>query len=210
MATSAQVTKAKAATVTKPAAAKAAAAKPAAKKAAAKPVAKKADAMAAIVASAPVAAAVQAAAAKPVKARTVRPAQTPVAKGASVVAKAAPILAIKFRVIDGARPVAGRHLAAHTQAVIEVLKLDTVAYPREVLTKVFGERAISYHLNTKGNFEKTADGIKLSVTGLNFFNARKAESHFDPQDVEAYKAMFKTGEPDGRLVKNNAMLASMK
>lgn len=164
-----------------------------AKKAAAKPVAKeevKAESKAAP------------------KARTTRPAQKPVEKKTSAVVKAAPVLAVKFRILDGARPTAGRALFAHTQAVIELLQLDKKAVTRAQLSAILGTTAVAHHLKG-GRFELTEAGIKLSAFGVNFFNGRAMKKEFDPQDVNDFRDVLTSGKTN-RVCKNQTNIAAMK
>ena len=204
------VTIAKVATVKAPKAAAAAkkATAPKAPAAAKAPAAPKADAMAAIVASAPVAAAVAAADVKP--ARTRRAAQAPVARVESIVAKSAPVIAIKFR-LTAARPVAGRPLRAFTHAVLEMLDMfNGKAYDRATLNNIMGTAAINYHIKQTGAMAATADGIIVTPSfGTDFFMFRKEHGEFDPKDVEDFKAILTHGKADGRLIKNQGFIVSM-
>ncbi len=168
------------------------------------------NAIAAFVATAP---AVQAAAAPVViekKPRTVRAAQKPVAAPVeSIVAKSARVIAIKHVIAIG-RPVAGRLLAAHTEAVLELLGMyNGKSVPRETLVKIIGTRAVSYHLTQQCTFEMNDDGITLSGFGQGFFGVRKHTNMFDPQDVAGYKAILTTGKADDRLIKNQAHIKAI-
>jgi hypothetical protein len=155
---------------------------------------------------------VKAAAKKP---RTVRAAQKPVKQIESVVAKSAPILAIKFD-ITCARPVAGRRLYAFTEAVLQLLGMyEGKRYPRAVLTKIMGATAIAYHTRNTCAIDSDAsgDGYGLSTHGKeNFFPMRKELGEVDADMVKKYQAILTTGKADsgdGALVPNQSVIKAL-
>lgn len=207
----AQVTKAANVEATVEAAAPAAPVK--AKRASRTKVEAKTDAMSAIVASAATVEAIKAAdaaAAPAKKARTVRPAQKPVEKKESAVVTTVSALPVKFVITGAARPAAGRHLFAHTEAHFQLCGMyKGGAMDRKALTDIMGATAISYHMS-KGNFEATTKGIQLTAQGVNHFTARGMDGKYDPKDVEAYKEILTSGALDGRLVKVKEFIREIK
>lgn len=189
-------------TAPKAAAAKTAAPKASAKKPAAKPAPVKVDPIAQMIAQADVAANIQvaeAAAQTAAKAkRTTRPAKSATAPATtknSAVAKIA-ALAIKYTIQSSGRVGSGKLMEAHTQAVFEMLgMLKGAAVNTEALNKVWG--GLAYHTK-QGRMESNGTDTKLTTDGINHFSSRKPVQ----ADVDAYKAMFSTGLPDGRILKN--------
>lgn len=174
----------------------------------------KADPMAAMVASAATVEKIKAddkkAAETAKKPRTVRAAQKPVAKKESAVVATVKAVPVKYVITGGARPIAGRHLFAHTEALFQLAGMyEGGAVDRAHLADVIGASAIAYHTK-KENFVTTAKGIELTAQGRNFFKARGLDNAYDPKDVEAFKEMLSTGAMDGRLVKNQEFIRAIK
>lgn len=116
---------------------------------------------------------------------------------------------VPFRIIEEVRPKAGGSLFAFTQAWLDLSgMLEGKGYDRDQARKLAGNTAIAYHTKLE-NFEATKDGMKLTVKGKNFFNARIAEGHVDPKKVETFKAILTSGKMDGELVKNQHFVVSM-
>lgn len=171
-----------------------------------------ANAIAAMVASAPVAAKiVKADAAAKTTARTKRAAQKPVAKSESIVAQSAKVIGVKFALSTAVRPTAGRQLKAYTQAVLELLNMDSgKAYDRATLAAIMGATAIAYHTRSTMALTDSPNGLMLTPGfGSDFFAMRAEMKEFDSKDVEDYKAILVTGKADGRLVKNQAFIKAL-
>ncbi len=111
-------------------------------------------------------------------------------------AKAAPVkvtrkVAVPFAVGQSCRPVAGAKLIAYTAAWMTVTGfIKGTALARADLVKIAGERAIAYH-TLAGNFASGKDGLKLTAKGSSAFTSRTP----DPQLVEAFTSVLKTGKP---------------
>lgn len=81
---------------------------------------------------------------------------------------------IKYAIADYARPKAGAALFAHTAAFLELSGLNAgQAYPKSKAAQIIGQTAVKYH-SANGNFEQTAEGVKLTDKGRAFFAARPA------------------------------------
>lgn len=104
-------------------------------------------------------------------------------------AAAKPATAIKFAIVDFARPQSGGALSAHTAAFLALSGMnDGQAFPRDMAAKVIGARAIAYHLKNE-NFATTADGLALTAKG----QAAMASRTVDAEKVAAFTEFFKTG-----------------
>ena len=149
------------------------------------------------------------AAAKPAKAKEVKAPVVTVPFVPRLYTKGAPIYALD----DVSRPGSGRLLLAHTHAALTVLGLLDAKRPaakKAQLLTLIGQRAVNYHLGN-GNFEAAPDhGVRLSILGLNSFNARVAASKIDTEAATAYQAAFLDGKPDGKvgIKKDNLYAAS--
>lgn len=98
--------------------------------------------------------------------------------------------AIKFAVVDFARPSAGNALAAHTQAFLDMSGLASGdAFPKAQATKIIGARAVQYHLGN-GNFTQVEKGIKLTEKGELFFLSRNVDAEL----FAAYSTFFASGK----------------
>lgn len=81
---------------------------------------------------------------------------------------------IKFAIADYARPKAGAALFAHTAAFLALSGINAgQAYPKSKAAQIIGQTAVKYH-SANGNFEQTAEGLKLTDKGRAFFAARPA------------------------------------
>jgi hypothetical protein len=79
---------------------------------------------------------------------------------------------IKFAIADYARPKAGAALFAHTAAFLALSGINAgQAYPKSKAAQIIGQTAVKYH-SANGNFEQTAEGLKLTDKGRAFFAAR--------------------------------------
>lgn len=108
--------------------------------------------------------------------------------------------AVKFVIVDFARPNQGNRLLAFTAAWLELTGLNKGnAMSRAALIAIAGETAINYHTRN-GNFEKTEAGLKLSEKGAMFFAARGDVS---PDERAGFEVLLKTGKLDERAgIKN--------
>lgn len=174
-------------------------------------ITKPANAIAAMVASAPVAAKIVKADAAAKAPRTRRPAQKPVAKSESIVAKSVKVIGVKFTLSTAARPTAGRTLRAYTEAALQLLGMyDGKAHDRATLVNIIGATAIAYHTKATNAFTTTQDGIILTPGyGSDFFKVRAEMKEFDEQDVKDFTTIMTTGKADGRLVKNPAFIKAI-
>jgi hypothetical protein len=156
----------------------------------------------------------KAAAAKPARTKRAAPkkeekaAQT-TAPAKTVAAAAAAVFPVSFMLNPSIRPGAGSYLFSHTEAVLQVLDMyNGKAYAVEVLDALMGSTAIKYH-TSKGRFLEGKKGLTLSSDGKKHFAKRGTagnKERFVAQDVEAYKSILTTGQMDGRMVKNQAMI----
>lgn len=117
------------------------------------------------------------------------PAKGKAQRKAAPAVKAPAACAIRFAVVDFARPSAGAALAAHTQAFLDMSGIASGdAFPKAQATKIIGARAVQYHLGN-GNFTQVEKGLKLSEKGELFFLSRNV----DPELFAAYSAFFASG-----------------
>ena len=98
---------------------------------------------------------------------------------------------IKFAIADYARPRAGAALFAHTAAFLALSGINAgQAYPKSKAAQIVGQTAVKYH-SANGNFEQTAEGIKLTDKGRAFFAAR---GEADKELLAAYVSVMTTGQ----------------
>lgn len=115
-------------------------------------------------------------------------------KGASKPQQAPAASGIKYAVQDFARPVAGSRLAAHTAAFLSASgMIGGGAFPKAQAAKIIGARAVQYH-TSKGNFVQTAEGLKLTDKGVDFFVLRPVQ--VDQEALAAYESFFANGQPN--------------
>lgn len=101
-----------------------------------------------------------------------------------------------FALIAGMRPVSGPRLYAHTIAALEMLGISrTSPASADRLQAMIGPRAMSYHAKVTHNLEVKGDNVKLSRTGVEFFQAREADGKAPRDLIDAFKAVFRTGKP---------------
>lgn len=97
---------------------------------------------------------------------------------------------LAYAIADYARPKAGAALFAHTAAFFALSGIaDGKAYPKAKAVQVIGQTAVKYHTGN-GNFEHTAEGIKMTDKGRAFFAARPA---VDPELYAAFESVLSTG-----------------
>lgn len=152
--------------------------------------------------SAPAAAVAAATVTAPISAK---PSTKPVSAAAKPKAKAF-VNPIKFIVKgDGATK-----LFAHTAAWLELSGLiHGGEYPAEFCAKLGGS-AYSYH-KAKGNFSESQGMAKLTVKGLEKFQAREqgTAQGFAAEDKDHYMLMMLEGLNDERLIKNASAIMPM-
>ena len=146
--------------------------------------------------------AVKKAAAKP----AVKAAAPAVKKAAKKAAKAKAPKGIKVSVVN--RPGSGVLLFAYTEAALQLLGMyDGAAVEKQLLAKVMGLTAISYH-TAKGTLARGDDGrYSLTRAGLAFFTERKAKAA--AADIKGWVSVLSTGKADGTIVKNPDMLVAI-
>ena len=133
----------------------------------------------------------------------------PAVKAAPVAKKAAKAKApkgIKVSVVN--RPGSGTLLFAYTEAALQLLGMyDGAAVEKQLLAKVMGLTAISYH-TAKGTLVRGDDGrYSLTRAGLAFFTERKAKAA--AADIKGWVSVLSTGKADGTIVKNPDMLVAI-
>lgn len=106
------------------------------------------------------------------------------------------------------RPAAGAKLFAHTAAFLLMSGvIEGKPVSRTLARQVIGDTAINYHTK-RGNFEKGADGLALTMKGEQYFAERDA----DMEAVNDYAEFFSTGKVGGNMqpVKNPAFILKVK
>lgn len=146
-------------------------------------------------------------AAKPAKSAAAKPANKP-AKSAQKPAAKPAAAGAQFYVKDSFRPAAGRMLFAYTMAWLQESGLiDGGSIPRADAIKLAGGTAIAYHTGKTNRMIDTKGTLTLAPGGANFFCDRPG---IDAKDVEAYREMLRTGQPDGQRIKAAAAFAPIK
>lgn len=124
------------------------------------------------------------------KAVTHRPAPAVVSQVAAVASKATKF----FVFIEGARPVSGPRLAAHTQAALTFLGLTTdQSVRKQAAVTLMGGRAVKYHTEI-GNLEEQADKVLLSAKGKAVFKLREDSGKVDAKMAAAFFAAITKGK----------------
>ena len=115
---------------------------------------------------------------------------------------------IKYAIADYARPKAGAALFAHTAAFLALSGINAgQAYPKSKAAQIIGQTAVKYH-SANGNFEQTADGLKLTDKGRAFFAAR---GEADKELFAAFSEVLTTGKPNDKAnVKAEAARVEVK
>lgn len=99
-----------------------------------------------------------------------------------------------FAIVEGARPVRGSRLYAHTYAALTFLgMLAGQTALRKAVETLIGKHATSYHLSNK-NFGETGAHLKLTSKGKKSFAAREASGKFDAGMADAYLAAITKGK----------------
>jgi hypothetical protein len=139
----------------------------------------------------------------PVEAKAKRTAVTATAKK-NPLAVAAGLVQKFYVFIEGARPVSGPRLAAHTNAALLFLGLaEGQEVKKEAVLAIFGTRAVKYHRDL-GNFKATGDCLVLTTKGANFFKSRVDAGKVDSTLNAAFLAAFKRGKAnDAAQIKPN-------
>lgn len=135
--------------------------------------------------------------AKTAAAKTAKPGKTAPAAAKTAPAVKAPLHYIK----DSFRPGSGAALFAYTMAWLQESGLiDGGDIARADAVKFAGATAVQYHTKNTGRMIDNGGRVKLSPTGANFF----ADRRHSTEDREAFRAMMRTGQPDGKLIKQAA------
>ena len=125
-----------------------------------------------------------------------RTAVTAKAKNTTPLAVAAGVVQKFFVFVEGARPVSGPRLAAHTNAALIFLGLaEKKPAKKNAVLAVLGTRAVKYHRDI-GNLEEKADCLALTARGYNFFSQRVVEGKVDGNLSEAFLAAIRKGKVD--------------
>jgi hypothetical protein len=135
-------------------------------------------------------------------------AKKPAAKKAAKEAPAAP--APKgVRCMNANRPGSGVLLFAYTEAVLRLLGMyEGAEIEKTLLMKVMGLTAIGYHTTQKANMQRLDNGrYILTACGKAFFAERAGRAV--AADVDGWIEVLSTGQADGRLVKNQALLTAI-
>jgi hypothetical protein len=107
---------------------------------------------------------------------------------------------------DSFRPGSGAALFAYTMAWLQESGLiDGGDIARADAVKFAGATAIGYHTGKTGRMVDAGGRVKLSATGANFF----ADRRHSTEDREAFRAMMRTGQPDGKLIKQAAAFGKL-
>ena len=134
-------------------------------------------------------------------AKDAKPAQQPAQE------TAAPVNNAKHHIKDGFRPASGAKLFAYTFAWLQETGLiDGGSISRADAVKLAGSTAIAYHTGKTNTMVDNKGSLSLAPHGAAFFGDR----HPDAKDVEAYRAILRTGQPDGTLVKAAHAVGSLK
>ena len=137
---------------------------------------------------------------------TTKPAAKTAKPAAKTAAKPAAVKAPLHYVKDSFRPGSGAALFAYTMAWLQESGLiDGGDIARADAVKFAGATAIGYHTGKTGRMEDKGGRIKLSATGANFF----ADRRHSTEDREAFRVMMRTGQPDGKLIKQAAAFGKL-
>lgn len=134
-----------------------------------------------------------------------RAAAKPAAKKATATKTARkPVSKIKHFLVTG-RPVSGANLQAFTAAWMSLTGMDKgKAVEKALIEKVAGATAIAYHVKT-GRLQNKDGLLSLTDGGKLHFQARQPEE----ETVKAWQSILTTGKPDGKMIKNAAMIAAI-
>lgn len=134
-------------------------------------------------------------AAKPARRAVTAKLQTPAAsKG--VMRHVAGAVVKFFVFVEGARPVSGIRLSAHTDAALRFLGLaEQQPVAKNAAVAVMGNRAIKYH-TAQGNIEEVADKVRLTAQGYNAFKGRVEGGKIDGKLSAAFLAAIQHGTVD--------------
>lgn len=130
-------------------------------------------------------------------------AQTTTTKPAKPAAAAKPAAkpAALFAIRPSFRPGSGALLFAYTMAWLQESGLiDGGDISRADALRFAGSSAVKYHTESTRHMVENGGRIKLSAIGANAF----ADRRHDTETREAYRAMMRTGQPDGKLIKQAA------
>ena len=107
--------------------------------------------------------------------------------------KAAASPGVFFALVEGARPVAGARLYAHTHAVLKFLGLlGGKSALRVAAEALMGKTAVDYHVSHE-NLALKDSKVKLTPRGVANFKARVESGRVDVDMADAFLAAFSTG-----------------
>lgn len=114
--------------------------------------------------------------------------------------------AIRFTIVQAARPGSGELLASYTAAWLSLSGMaDGAAIPSKVVRAIAGDTAYAYHTRN-GNFERTPEGVKLTDAGLmHFIGGGNRNIRSNPEYEAGYIAVLTNGKPNEQ-VKNAAFI----
>ncbi len=115
---------------------------------------------------------------------------------------------IKYGVLAGGRPVAGRSLYAFTDAWLRGFGLDKEGgkIDRAVAIKVAGATAIGYHVNTAKNMTEKGGMLSLTAKGRRvFFEERPVDEKLSAAILQA----LRTGTPDGEVLRTKDIFQAL-
>lgn len=132
-------------------------------------------------------------------------AATPAKKAGRTVRKAPAKPALAFMLHPYARPSAGNRLAAYTSAWMFLTGMaEGKPVAGALVRELAGDTAIAWHIK-QGNFERTAEGIKLTDVGMSAFGSRIV----DPEIANGFLAVLTKGEAsDAAGIKSNSIKAA--
>ncbi len=112
-----------------------------------------------------------------------------------------------FVFVDGARPVSGARLFAHTDAALRFTGMaEQRAVRKNVAIAIMGARAIKHHLGA-GNLEEEADKIRLTTAGYNKFKTRAEEGAINGDLAAAFLAAIRSGTTNAAAgIKDNHLV----
>ena len=125
----------------------------------------------------------------------------------SAITFAAGAIAKFFVFVDGARPVSGARLFAHTDAALRFTGMaEQRTVRKNVAIAIMGARAIKHHLG-QGNLEEEADKVRLTTAGYNKFKGRVDEGGINGDLAAAFLAAIRSGTTNAAAgIKDNHLV----
>jgi hypothetical protein len=126
----------------------------------------------------------------------------PAVKAAPVVAKlkivAKPVRTL-FAINPTMRPTAGKLLASHTIAALNVLGMlvaPKTPAPHRALLTLIGPSAMSHH-RSNGNLKIDGEKVSLTSQGHSHFMSKVNENKVNPNDIAGFVKLLTTGDASG-------------